>query len=881
MRSHMARVPVLARSTARQAPVDAGGIAVSAPELRPVPVAGLVAGRAGDPGEQVAAAPTGTRLTRLRRASIAVADDGREQQRHDGQGGQLHRVRALTSAVVVGAAGNGPGAAKSAPAQGRANPGDPAAEERVGAHEIAHVTGSPAAPGRQSVPAWDETATGVVRRYFPPPALGYGYAAQVTKTGGKWPNQPVLKQGWSIDKEKVPATEIDNNGGQTNGDKTTRLTALMTPGHAKLLAGNPTATGYDPIGWPWIVANEVRSARRQRISHWVRFHLLNATLGGKGKNIYHLIPADQSANGKWRTQIEAEMKLWVDKVPIWYDVQVTYYTQAEAPGTYAPGAGGIDYRPNIELFPKVIHADLKIFDTSLGQWLDRPSCTVRSGVPAAPGQRENELFGAQNLTALAAMYQIHADVLGMLSTATKPFTAYAQVRRRLEDWAAASTTASQYEARMDRIASSEPYLRSALTGTGNSKLKIWGAFVPDDQTPEAKFYVSPAHVKSGQDFHRFDSVTPAIRSGYHHARRNANDTPTAELFFHHYMRSGPIGNVTLGQLQTDWDAFVAANDALPPLVHTDLLPEGLEILTLVVGDFTRTVPGALHTQYLKLVGACRAVDSLRDQVAARIPPFVQHNLGTLRFTVYGSDAESLNAVRADPTVTGWTQEMDHRVQWRRHLTNKGLATQCPYDFLGAPITDPQPVRDAEAWYQQVKQQQPTVPTPTVPTQPWGQTTQAAFGGSGGASQFGNPGSQPFGQTIQVTPFGGFGASSPFGHPGNLQPVGQSVGQLDPQGQPGHADDPTRKSGGARYGSHSQRTGQGGHGRYPWGSNIHPKNRDVIRKIEEACERERSDGTVIEQRRIDNVLSEWRKPEYVGKGDTNADVKRALAYILKR
>jgi len=91
MRSHMARVPVLARSTARQAPVDAGGIAVSAPELRPVPVAGLVAGRAGDPAEQVAAAPTGTRLTRLRRASIAVADDGREQQRHDGQGGQLHR----------------------------------------------------------------------------------------------------------------------------------------------------------------------------------------------------------------------------------------------------------------------------------------------------------------------------------------------------------------------------------------------------------------------------------------------------------------------------------------------------------------------------------------------------------------------------------------------------------------------------------------------------------------------------------------------------------------------------------------------------------------------------------------------------------------------
>ena len=77
----------------------------------------------------------------------------------------------------------------------------------------------------------------------------------------------------------------------------------------------------------------------------------------------------------------------------------------------------------------------------------------------------------------------------------------------LEDWAAASTTASRYEARMDRIAGSEPYLRSALTGTGTSKLNIRGAFAPDDQTPEAKFYVSPAHVKSGQDFHRFVGVT--------------------------------------------------------------------------------------------------------------------------------------------------------------------------------------------------------------------------------------------------------------------------------------------------------------------------------------------------------------------------------------
>ena len=760
------------------------GPKMGTPELRPVPVPGLVADRVIDSARSAdgpePVVPSRTAVARLRRASMDVTDD--------------------------------------------------AWRRPVG------VSGRP----RRSV----SPATGEVRRYFPPPTgFGFGFAAHVTKTGGKAPHQPVVKQGWSIDKEKVPVTEMDNNGGVKHGEKTTRLTALLTPKHAKMRAGNPTAAGYDPMGWNWIVANEVRSARRNRITHWVRFHLLNATLGGKGKNIFHLIPADQSANARWRTQIEAEMKLWVDKVPVWYDVQVTYYTEREAPATYDPGVNGINYRPNIELFPKLIQAQWKIFDGPRG-WVDMPPCMVRSAFPAAPGQRERELIGAQDLSALAAVYQIDADILIELAKAGRPFVTYAQVRRWLEDWAAASTKAAQYEARINRIASSEPYLRSALAGSGNNKLKIRGAFVPDDQTPEAKFYVSPAQVKTGQDFHRFVGVTPAIRSGYHYARKGG-DIPSATEFFHHYMRSGPFGNVTLGQLQTEWDAFAAANEALPPLVHTDVLPEGLEILTLVVAEFSRTVPAALHTKYVKLVGACRAVDNLRDQVAARIPQFVQQNLATLHFSVYGSDTDSMRVVQADPSVTGWIQEMERRVQWHKHLLNRGLLARCPHDFLGAAITDKQPVLDAEAWYQQVKQQQQTPMAPVT---------------------------QPLVQSAQAAPFGGFGGPPQFGNPGSVQPFGQTAMAVDDE----LPDEPARKSGGARYGSHSERTGQGGHGRYPWGTNIDPKNREVIKRIESRCERDSS----VDQARVEKVLATWRKPNYVGMGDTHADVERAMVYILK-
>src|SRR5262249_31481325 len=123
------------------------------------------------------------------------------------------------------------------------------------------------------------------------------------------------------------AIEVGNDGKVIDQrDKTTRLTAFLTPGHAKLGQGGPTVQGTDPIGWKWVLANEVRSAKSARISHWVRFHLLNATLGGKGYKELHLVPADKSANANWESQIERPMKAALKSHPVYYDVEITYYT---------------------------------------------------------------------------------------------------------------------------------------------------------------------------------------------------------------------------------------------------------------------------------------------------------------------------------------------------------------------------------------------------------------------------------------------------------------------------------------------------------------------------------------------------------------------------
>jgi hypothetical protein len=736
----------------------------------------------------------------------------------------------------------------------------------------AHVPPPSEMPGLQGSGRSGSGKSELLQRFFPPPdfgpkpfpsAAGISPNARVTKTktkkGAQQPtSKPEIKQGWSIDKETTTASELDNNGAASAGDKTTRLTAFLTPNHAKLNLGGPTQMGYDPIGWKWIVTNEVRSAKRARITHWVRFHLLNADIGGKGYHVLHLIPADQSANSKWKTQIETDMKTALNTYPIYYDVRITYYSIAEAPGTYGPPNAAIDYRPNIQLFPKTIQAEWQIFDSNKWQWVSKGITTVMSGVPAAPGQRETELIGAQNLRMLASVYQVDEDILRLLQQANGTFAKYGQVRRRLEQWGSASSSPTQYEARMDRIAASEPYLRDALTGAGNRKLKINGAFVLDDNTPEAKYYDSPARVKKGGDLLRFKKVTPAIQSGYHYAAVQ-EQPPSSKTFFHHYLRSGPTGKATLAQLQQEWDIFVAANDALPPLRDTDFAPDGEEIPTIVLIDFMESLPLAAEKIYTCDRELAASVRSLRDQVATYVPDFVKNNLGRLNFTAYGSQDESWKALTTDPVAQPWLSEMAYRIEWYKHLEGRALLNQSPLEFLNAPINDAAPLRRARVWYDQWKLQSIApalnVASPlNVPSTGLGQKTNQF-------SQF-----NVFSAPTNVSSTGPGQGSGGFTQTSGLTGDSDSTPMDVDRGQSGRGS-------GARHSSYGERNPEG-NARYSRPA-IDPRNAKVIDRIKRECI---NLGTPISERRYKDVLAAWAKPTYQGYGDIDQDVQKAMRYI---
>lgn len=544
-----------------------------------------------------------------------------------------------------------------------------------------------------------------VQRYFPPPAMGVG-TATVVKTGGTKPGVPVVKPGFSLDKEKVAATEIANNGHTVAGDKTTRLTALLTPKHAKLAAGGATVPGIDPIGWAWIVANEARSAKRQRISHWVRFHLLNAGLGGKGRNALHLVPADQGANGRWRTQVESWMKVALTTSPVHYDVQVTYYQKGEAPPTYGPPVAPVDYASNIELFPKTIHAEWSVYDVGKGVWVPQTPCTVASGKPAAPGQQQHELVGAPDLRRLASVYGVHEDVLALVASAPAPLPQYAAVRRMLELWVAASTNHAQFVARNERVAGSETPLRSSLTGLHNRKLTLHGAFVPDDDTPEARHAVNPALVKDIAQFAVvFDAVTDSIRAGFFSARRPDGRATLAD-FLHHYLHNGSLSGDSLAKKQADWDAFCAANPAMPPLEHSDWAPEGEEVLTVVTERLKAEVPGVVRHAWQQEVGRANpAADELAAKVAARVPTFVRANLPSLKVGVYHVPADAWKVMRTDPAVVAWETAVRTRLDWHRLFLARGA--RYPDDVLAVPLDDRAAMDGVAQWYTQWKARQET------------------------------------------------------------------------------------------------------------------------------------------------------------------------------
>jgi len=210
-----------------------------------------------------------------------------------------------------------------------------------------------------------------VQRYFDPPANPY---LQVTKPVNplgrrQRPAHPSKTGGWAIGKNVEAAHEMLVTGGVTAGYKVTQFTALLIPGHANLSAGSPTQQGTNPLGWAWVERNEVRS-RNGRLRYWVRFHLLNAKLGGRGIRERHLVPTTKSANARWDRGIERPMTAALkgaSATPVYYDVKLRYWDIGDAPSTYVDAMTHTDYSQNITLFPAEIEGNWQRFEK--GRWV--------------------------------------------------------------------------------------------------------------------------------------------------------------------------------------------------------------------------------------------------------------------------------------------------------------------------------------------------------------------------------------------------------------------------------------------------------------------------------------------------------------------------------
>lgn len=72
--------------------------------------------------------------------------------------------------------------------------------------------------------------------------------------------------------------------------------------------------------------------------NWVRFHILNAGLGGDGNNTDLLIPTTHSDNtGSWLHTFEAGMKLSAANAVLHYRIEIDYF------GIGATGNNETDY----------------------------------------------------------------------------------------------------------------------------------------------------------------------------------------------------------------------------------------------------------------------------------------------------------------------------------------------------------------------------------------------------------------------------------------------------------------------------------------------------------------------------------------------------------
>ncbi|QOJ24951.1 MAG: DUF4157 domain-containing protein [Gammaproteobacteria bacterium] len=112
----------------------------------------------------------------------------------------------------------------------------------------------------------------------------------------------------------------------------------------------------DPLGWRWLYTMVPKVK-----GNWVRFHILNAGLGGDGKDTDLLIPTTHSDNtGSWLHTFETGMKQSAAFAALHYRIEIDYF------GYGATGNVETDY--NKQFFPQSLRAAYRTWDSMNNSW---------------------------------------------------------------------------------------------------------------------------------------------------------------------------------------------------------------------------------------------------------------------------------------------------------------------------------------------------------------------------------------------------------------------------------------------------------------------------------------------------------------------------------
>jgi hypothetical protein len=563
----------------------------------------------------------------------------------------------------------------------------------------------------------------VIQRYFAAPADPYLRVAKPANPQGRVPKQPhpSKSRGWAISKNVEVANELLVPQGVRTGHKVKRFTALLTPGHGNLLTGAPTQLGTNPLGWGWIERNEVRTASG-KLRYWVRFHLLNANLGGKGNRERHLVPTTKTANAQWDRGIERPMTTALKAVPVYYDVKLTYWTRNDAPMSYVDQVTNTDYRDNITLFPRSIEGNWQRFEQN--QWVPQQRLTVTVDQPRGISGDEVDLATQHNLKQTATLFHINEQILTLLqhkwpAGRGTPAT-YRDVRTALEAWAMRGTTDRQVSDRLQAIYESEGYLRTALTGGQSFRLKINGQHVPDDATPRAKMFGTPGRAAIKSYFYSYEQAEGPVSAGYSKAQeQSGNRFPPYENFLWLMMIDGHLDPDSLPAVQQKWKAFKKANKGvLPPMSGTHLVPDKDEIRAVVERRTKRQVVGEVYQLSAQKIQAVSrrpmparfaVADELADAVDVNYGQLLQEAFANLTVGHAYNPSKLATALLAVGPVQPLAAELDARVAAERDLTRLGIADTLsanPFvQMLGTSMVPEMHQRVAAGLHQQQLHQQ--------------------------------------------------------------------------------------------------------------------------------------------------------------------------------